>query len=156
MLRGELALSDMPRLAGLLANADGVVDVSLEFGIDEVGIRFMRGTLVAELQPLCQRCLEPMTVTVNTEVAFGLVEHDHQVEQLPMQYEALLVTDVPMRLAELIEDELMLSLPQVPMHDEAQCPARDWLPGQGDDEQDETERTANPFAVLADLKRKQD
>lgn len=154
ILRGELALHTMPRLTALLATSDGMVALELEFGIDEVGVRYMRGTLETCVRPVCQRCLQPMTLPLHAEVQFGLAAHERQIEQLPMMYEPLLVNEVPVRLAGIVEDELILSLPQVPMHDEADCPAHAWLMrSKRDDIEHEEDAPANPFAVLSSLKK---
>ena len=57
----------------------------------------------------------------------------------------------PLILNDVIEDELLLALPQIPMHAEAQCPASKWLKQQHAETADETEE--NPFSVLANLKQ---
>ncbi len=156
LLRGELALRDMSRLADVLVVAEGMAQVELEFGIDEVGVRFIRGVLGAQMHPLCQRCLEKMTLSVRVDVQFGLVEHDHQAERLPIQYEPLVVSEVPIHLVDIIEDELLLSLPQVPMHAETDCPARDGLKESDTDATQDMDTVANPFAILSSLRWKRD
>jgi len=163
MVRGSLALAGLARLAPLLASTDGELTVELEFDVDELGVRFVQGTIVGELALTCQRCLEPMSWPVDVAMAGALVRSEQEGERLPAAYEPLLIESVPVRLADLIEEELLLSLPQVPMHPEAQCPAtelirRDSLRGEeggtaGADEEGERE---NPFAVLSELKRKRD
>lgn len=97
----------------------------------------------------CQRCmgayLEPVAVDrwfrfVNDE-ATALAEDDDSEEDL-------LVWAQPFDLFELIEDELLMALPLVPMH--ATCPVS--VPMEvGADTLDATE-TPHPFAALAVLK----
>jgi uncharacterized protein len=62
----------------------------------------------------------------------------------------LLLEAPTLKLVELLEDELLLSLPQVPMHALGQCAAAQ----AGEPEEAATTVKENPFAVLAELKRK--
>jgi uncharacterized protein len=57
----------------------------------------------------------------------------------------------------VIEDELLLSLPLVPMHEEADCSdALNAYQHKREAEESAAEPTQNPFAVLAALKRNDD
>jgi uncharacterized protein len=64
------------------------------------------------------------------------------------------VDETPLQLNEVIEDELLLALPQIPMHDEADCHASGLLK-QNSSAEDEAEQKANPFSVLAKLKQEE-
>jgi len=165
-LRGQIPLSRMHRLASSLAVAEGLVDVDLRFGIDELGMRFMSGRIHADLALICQRCMEAMRVPVEAEVSLGLTRSDNEAERLPENYEPLLVGAEPMPLSAIVEDELMLALPIVSMHALEQCPAStrperaaDDIQVEGaepaaDPEADQAADRANPFAVLRILKDK--
>jgi uncharacterized protein len=153
-------------MASSLAVAEGLVDVDLRFGIDELGVHFMSGRLHAELAVICQRCMEAMRLPVEAEVSLGLARSDSEAERLPENYEPLLVGAEPMPLSAIVEDELILALPIVPMHAPEQCPAStrpehaaDDVPAEGsepeaDPEADQAADRANPFAVLRTLKEK--
>lgn len=156
VVRGELPVAELDRLAPLLSGIDtSALEVVLEFGIDEQGVRFIKGTVRGELSLACQRCLEPMVWPVDLTLAVGLVRSDEAGERLPIAYEPLLIESVPMVLANVIEDELLLSLPLVPMHPEESCPATALLAKEEPAETQEGERE-NPFAVLSGLKHKND
>jgi uncharacterized protein len=73
-----------------------------------------------------------------------------EARQLPERYDPLPVSDRLIRPRDLIEDELLLALPQIPMHDPQVCKA---MSAGSDDEVQEQSGKANAFAVLADLKR---
>jgi uncharacterized protein len=150
LLQGEVALAEMPRLVEALQDGDGNVSVSLEFGTDEEGIRFMRGQVQAEVTLICQRCLEPMRHPVDNEFALGLVRNETQAEELPSHYEPLLLDGKPLFLRDVIEDEILLALPIVPRHPPQECGAQ-LESGEADTEQDGGKRD-NPFASLAELK----
>jgi uncharacterized protein len=54
-------------------------------------------------------------------------------------------------LLAVLEDELLMALPLVPMHDE--CPVAPVLQAGEDDLADEASEKPNPFALLSQLKK---
>ena len=150
-LSGPVPLKQMQRLKPLLASDSGEINVVLDFDIDELGVPFVKGELQAELSLICQRCLEPFPFVVKQQSTLAWVRSDQEAERLPLRYEPYLVESNPLILNDVIEDELLLALPQIPMHAEAQCPASKWLKQQHAETADETEE--NPFSVLANLKQ---
>lgn len=148
-LRGRMPMADMERFASLLAQAPGEAEVELDFGIDVERRAFMRLQLRAEVMLVCQRCLGSVRHPIAVERLLGVVTSEAQAEKLPDIYEPLYVTEEPLFLREVIEDELILSLPIVPRHAEGECaPA---VTGAGTDNKAGAVRE-NPFAVLAGLK----
>jgi len=156
LLEGEIELGKMPRLLSSLTSSEGSVKVSLEFGVDEQRIRFMRGAISTDLLLCCQRCMEPVEYPVAIEIAFALVKGEAEAERLPEGYEPYIVPEELPALAEIVEDELILALPIVARHEgETVCaPQRhstdDNVEPQQVAEQDERE---NPFAILSGLKK---
>lgn len=143
----------MARLAGMVADSHGDVSVDLQFGIDAQGISYMCGHLRAEVRMICQRCMEPVAVPLEAEIAIGFALSDEQARNMPEPYEACVLTDESAILSELIEDELILSLPIVAAHPEQSC--QPWFEKQQEDlaAVEESAEKKNPFAVLASLKR---
>jgi len=148
-LRGRMALAPMERLASLLASPGGEAEVALDFGIDGERRSFVRVRLKAELSLMCQRCLEPMRFQVDTDRRLGVVGSEDEAERLSEAYEPLVFTGEPIFLRDVIEDELILSLPLVPRHTE-QCASVALTAEQGTDNTDKA--GDNPFAALAKLK----
>jgi uncharacterized protein len=155
LLEGRIPLAEMTRLGESLQDSDGEVTVSLEFGTDNEGIRFMRGRIQAEVSLECQRCLETMRYPIDSEFALALVRSTVEAEALPSHYEPLLVEGEPLFLRDIIEDELLLALPIVAMHAPEQCSVSTGTAEEADDRRKDTGATEkdNPFAVLADLKK---
>ena len=147
-LDGGLALAAMPRL-GVLNRADGKVSVSLAAGVDEKGVRFINGKFRADIELVCQRCLGPLRLPMEVTVALGLIHSEAESDRLPGQYEPLLVSDGGIVVADLVEDELLLALPQIPRHeDRRECEANGYAaPGEA---MPNAERRQS-FAVLASL-----
>ncbi len=152
ILEGEVPLRQMKRLAALLEDDSGQARVRLEFGIDEMGARFLQGTIRATLAIQCQRCLEPMPWEVDLELSLGLL-HPGEDEARAGVHEPLIVDPVPMHLLDLLEDEILLALPQIPRHPLEACPAREYVePATAPDWNDPARAKANPFSVLATMK----
>jgi uncharacterized protein len=150
VLRGRLPLSRFRRLAQSLSAADGEAEVVLEFGADEQGRPQVTGTVKAELELPCQRCLEPMTLPVVAEIRLALASSEAEEEQLAPGFEALPVGDGSVSVADIVEDELILALPLVPMHAQTQCGA---VKKYALDVSEGVLAPESPFAVLAGLKK---
>lgn len=154
LFEGRIALAEMARLGESLQDSDGDVTVSLEFGIDNEGIRFVRGHIQAEVSLECQRCLETMRYPIDSEFLLAVVRNEVEAEALPSHYEPLLVGGEPLFLRDIIEDELLLALPIVAMHTQEECSVNTSSGQETGDLREDTGATVkeNPFAVLADLK----
>jgi uncharacterized protein len=100
----------------------------------------------------CQRCLQPVAIDLDVTRALRFVADEATAEALDAESEDdVLALPRSLDLHELVEDELLLALPLVPMH--AQCPQR--LPTSAGFEagQRDTEPVPHPFAALAGLAR---
>jgi uncharacterized protein len=150
-LSGNLPLRQFQRLRQLLADDSGEIAVKLDFEVDELGVPIVRGNISASLALVCQRCLEAFEFPVDAEIALAWVKTAQEADKLPLRYEPYVVEETPLLLNDVIEEELLLALPQIPMHEEADCPASKLLK-QRDKVTDEPEEKANPFSVLAKLK----
>ncbi len=150
-LSGPIPLIQMRRILPFLADSSGEIFVVLNFDIDELGVPCVKGRIKADLSIICQRCLEPLRFPVDQEITLAWVRNDQEAERLPIRYESCLVEDNPLMLNDVVEDELILVLPQVPMHEEKDCPASKWLKEQSKKELPEDD-SENPFSILAKLK----
>jgi uncharacterized protein len=154
---GEASLRSFPRLAEAVLGTAGPARYEIRFGLDEQGQAVARGHVSMVLRMTCQRCLGEFEVSVDTPIALGLVhvrgDSDRlgltQVEGLAGDLEPLpLGDDEPVRVLDWLEDELLLALPQVPMHPAGHCVAAVTLAAS---EEMVAERPRNPFAALAAL-----
>ena len=153
--RVQLPLKDLVRLGAVLSDTDGQVEVSISIGIDDEGIPNISGTVEGTLHVICQRCLEPMPLEIKTGFRLGLVYSEEQGEALPEHYDAMLVEDDDVSLIDIVEDELLLALPQVVLHDEQECSSTEIIRSLAEAEaSQEAQQADNPFAVLEQLKDK--
>jgi len=165
-LHGELEISRLARLSELLTSNEGVLKVQLDFDVDVNKIHHVSGSIEADLSLCCQRCLNAMPWHLNTNVALAFIAHEHQIDELAAEYEPYIIDSKPVMLSDLIEDEILLALPQVPLHDESECspavPLKEFDSTENGDEfivntkQDSPGQSAskrkNPFEVLTSIK----
>jgi len=153
LLHGRLPLSRMSRLVSSLEDDTGEIDVDLKFDVDVTGIAWMEGHLTGILPLCCQRCMQQLLMPIDVTFKLAMIESESEIERLGEQYEPLLLEDDSLlSVVELVEDELLLALPIVPKHDTVKCNAGEEIVEQVVEVKPEQKK--NPFAVLADLKRK--
>jgi len=145
-LTGRVALDSLPRLAPALADG-GEAEYRLSFHQDGERRAVVSGHVTAGLVVQCQRCLGPMLISVDSRFELAFVHGVEEAARLPEAYEPALTEDGWVRPAELIEDELLLALPPVPLHDAAECAAQPLEATPADESPSD-----NPFAALAALR----
>jgi len=144
---GTLPLAAMQRLRGSLATTEGEARYHVEFGRDELGVAYLEMRVEAGLPLVCQRTLDVFVQPVSIDQRLGLIADESGEAALPPGYEPLLVPDGQVGIADVIEDELILALPVVPV--------KPGEPLEWKDRSDEVsdEKPASPFAALAGLKK---
>lgn len=146
---GRVPLRSLRRLADLLADSEGDVAFELEFDRDSFGIAYVGLTVSADLPLLCQRTLERFLLPVRIEQRMGLIRAESEEAGLPPGYEPFLV-DASGELAplDLVEDELILAVPVVPVMPGTDAVEQEWTGGAVVEP-----GRPNPFAALAALKK---
>lgn len=146
---GRVPLASLPRLASLLEGPDSDAVFSLDFDRDSFGVAYVEVRVEAELPLVCQRSLERFLLPVRIDQRMGLIRDEAEESALPPGYEPLLVDPsgdlVPL---DLVEDELILAVPVVPVRPGSEAVEREWAAGEAEVAQ------AHPFAALASLKKK--
>lgn len=100
----------------------------------------------------CQRCLGPVAVDIDFDRSFRFVASEALAEVEDEESEEdVLVMSREFNLLELVEDELLMSIPAVPKHEE--CPVAVKLAAADADFVDAPADKPNPFAVLQQLKK---
>jgi uncharacterized protein len=150
---GVVRPQDLPRFRALLAGDDGIIRVELLFSRDEENRYLVRVVVKADVTVTCQRCLEAMAAEVAAENTLAIVWTDEQAAQLPRQLDPLIVSGESCQLWELVEEELILSLPAFSYHETEDC-NRNKLAGFAEPAPQKAvdEGRPNPFDVLAQLK----
>ena len=152
-LHGSLSVSAMPRLCSSLFSEAGEVEVAFQFGVDEQKTRFVEAQYATVLVLQCQRCLEAFEYRIAGDVNYGMVDNEARLKKLSDRYEPFLVVDDTVVLQDLIEEELIISLPLVPKHDLEQCKASLPIVAAFKDKEQQVVKE-NPFKVIETLKTK--
>ena len=148
-LTGQSSVEKMPNFASSLCKHDDPINVDLQFDLDELRIRTISGSAFGKVHMTCQRCLEPVEVDVQAEFNLAIAFNEEKAKQLPRYYDSLIVEDEEIELLQIVEEELILSLPIVPYH--ADCSIETSFGDEDMTEESVIEKT-NPFSVLAQLK----
>jgi uncharacterized protein len=107
---------------------------------------------VDALVPLtCQRCLLPADMAISINQSYRFVDSEELAEVQDAQAEEdVLALSADFSLTDLIEDEVLMALPLIPLHDSCPVPVKLAAVDPGFDAAFELKR--QPFAVLAKLK----
>lgn len=150
-LNGVVPLAGMQRLGESVLSLEGDADVVVNGEVDPEKRAFLSGRVEATLTVICQRCLKPMRLPVDSEFLLSPVRSEEEAEDLPETYDPVMLGDEDsIDLWALVEDELMLCLPVVALHEPEDCSA-DVSVYEGSAEPEKVEKP-NPFAVLEQLK----
>jgi uncharacterized protein len=152
-----IPIADLPRVSHELTSKDGEASGHVRFSRQQ-------GHAVADLdvraQPevVCQRCMQPMRWPVNVKSRVALVSDYDAADRVPDGMEVFLVEGDSVSVRDLVDEEVMLALPNVARHEEDSECARQTvqLPGQPAEPDDEpNSQVQKPFAQLGELlKRK--
>lgn len=136
---GHLRLDSLPRLADMGCNA-AHADYLIEGGQNAEQRPCLRVDIDGVLELVCQRCLGPVEHVVEVRSELELTTDPALIESADDDIDRVLATR-SMDPVSLVEDELILALPMVPMHE-------------GCDNVDAAAtKKPSPFAILAALKK---
>lgn len=144
-IRGTIAVFDFSRLKNQLFSTGGEVRYRLSGGRDAEGQSRLALHVSGEFHLVCQRCLGPLIFELDAGTVFLLVPDESSLplpedEREDVDY---LVADAPLDVQALVEDEVLLSLPLAPAHDDVHC---------SDALSAAKEHKESPFKVLQGLK----
>lgn len=148
----SLPAAELPRLAAMLAPGgevgDGELEVQFEFRQGPEGFPEVRIQMTGQLHLVCQRCLMAVPWELAADVMLTVVSSDAAADGLSSPFDSVVLKDGVLDLPEVIEDEIIASLPLAPAHPAEQaCRAR-----AGEQCAAGTEREVNrPFAGLETL-----
>lgn len=149
VLRGSVVVGELPRLAENNVVVDRM-SADLAFSVDEQRERVVKGSLVADVQLQCQRCLEAMPLELDCKVTLAVVWDEESSRKLAETYDPWIVATEDADLYAMLEEEVLLNLPFVAYHD-SPCGQ---LPAEQDIEKDNQSEKSNPFQMLQQLKDK--
>lgn len=141
-LAGEISLSDCSRLYEQLPKKDQS-NVHIKYNLighnNKLQAPGLDLNIDAAFHVTCQRCLEPMPITLSLAFHYLISEAESEPDNDTDDYDWLELSN-NMNVNDLIEDELLLALPIAPVHAH-QCTGQKMQSG----------AAANPFSILKDI-----
>lgn len=168
---GEITLGDLPRIVNELADeVSGPMPrtAALVHWRAQGEQREVTGgkpelllhlTIRTALWLECQRCLSPYEQPLDVQATYLIVASEEEADEVPLEDDEAdpIVGSKQFDLYELIEEEILLSLPLVPKHDVCPEVHDSLVTGQAGEieppEPEAGEEKRNPFAALSALKR---
>lgn len=144
------AFENLPSGVDLSGSPEDVkVDVRFETGPG--GVALVSGKIMATIPFHCQRCLEPVTVNVSANVKLAVFEQEIDEDSLPDGVEPVKVDAEQVRLVDLIEQELILAAPIVPVHEDCESIAVPEPEDMVEEPAEAAPQKESPFAGLSEL-----
>jgi uncharacterized protein len=144
---GTVPTRRLTRLDGLVANGrSGEISFNVAFAHDEQH-QVRAEVAVSGYVPLeCQRTLKIFDQPIDSSSTVGIVASDSEADCLPDDYEPKVCPDGRLSLVDLVSEEVLLSLPLVPVDPESTRM----------EAEPRTNDTYRPFEALSELKKDRD
>jgi len=144
-LSGLYQISDFSKLSEIANNKKENIKVDLSFYLKNNKTPCVDGIIELDIVLACQRCLDDLSIALKINFSLAFVRHNQESEELDSHYEIYVIEEEDLATHDLISDEILLSIPMVPMHD------YDCIEEINEQETDEV-KSENPFAILKKLK----
>ncbi len=112
--RGLLEMQELSRLAQMQGSTEGL-EYRLSGGRAGNGRPCLRISVKGCVQLLCQRCLDPLPVSIAVDAELQLAESLSEISEADDDIDRVLASR-RMDIGKLVEDEVILALPMVPRH----------------------------------------
>jgi len=144
--QGKIGIGDLNRLADFLLLDRADIEVEFKFSQSEYDLPMVEGEIQTRLTIECQRCLKAMEIPL--KINFQLLVSPPDSEVIESGLDTVYSENGSVDIFEVVEDELILGLPLVTMHEDIAC--NEYWQTQVEDPEQATKE--NPFSVLAKLK----
>jgi uncharacterized protein len=152
----HFSAADLPRVSEAGGHEGSSIEVNFQFAHFE-NRPSVSGELHGTVVLTCQRCMQPVPVGIDDSFQVLIVEQERSDE--PGGYEPVVAKPSRLDLRWLAEEQVLLALPLVPMHENADCAEHVASAADESDSdevvEDEEEVRQQPFRNLRDLMRKQ-
>lgn len=118
---GSVPLAKLSRVAAIVAESAGSLQVELQATRDEEGQDWLHGEIRGRLPMTCQRGLHPFEWDCDVALSLCLVKTEAEEERRLKECEAYRVQDDVLPLRDLVEEEVLLALPVAPRCEDPDC-----------------------------------
>jgi uncharacterized protein len=140
------ALTELDGVRSLRSGLSGSVRGRARFSREQ-GFAVVELSIAGSATLECQRCLRPMELRLDTSTRIALVGSESESARVPEELEPVLAPAGRLSIGELVTEELLLTLPIVPLHAGDEGCARGPAPAPSA----RGGETHRPFAGLAEL-----
>jgi uncharacterized protein len=124
-LAGEVEVRRMPRLADRVRADAGGGEARIRWNIaggkDAKGHPLLTLELDGEVQLTCQRCLGPLAMPIDQRTVLLVARDESELVRLDAEEPEVVLATAPLDALQLVEDEMLLSLPFSPRHVDGAC-----------------------------------
>jgi uncharacterized protein len=121
-VEGRLDARALPRLEGVVQpDCESPVAYTIAGDRDSHGRPALRVAVSGKLWTQCQRCLRPMPVQVVRETLLVIASTEAELDAWDADDEEVALADRAVSAQELVEDEVLLTLPIAPRHAQGEC-----------------------------------
>ena len=119
----QLRSEDFSRLTEESMIVNDSVQANVTGGIQEDGKPFVDIEILSALQQTCQRCLGLFDLQINSRSRFIIASREDQLVEIAHEEQDVntIIAEKELDLVSFVEDELLLALPMVPLHQDGEC-----------------------------------
>lgn len=147
---GKLMYQEMSRIHNDIDESTPDVQVDIEFAREGKFI-VVTGRIQGYLVLQCAACLEALHFPIDIDVRLAVINDEALVTLIPKGFEPKIFDGEKLVLSELIEDELVLAMPDIARHDV--CPVKLPNSSTSKDFVEELDVKENPFKALEGFKK---
>jgi len=138
----SLEAADMPKIIEMAVQTVAPLSVKVGGGVRRDGKAFIDLEIVGSLLLECQRCLGGFESEINSRSRFIIAPTEHDLTDLSEESDDVnsILGEHEFDLIGFVENELVLSLPMIPMHDEGVCTRPE--------SSVDSDNVTNPFRIL--------
>ena len=118
-----LTRADLPRLTDEAVIVNGEIEANVYGDREKDGKPFLDLDISGGMKLTCQRCLDLYDFQINYQSRFIIAKNESQLGEVGEEEEAIntILAEPELDLLNFIEEELLLALPMMPLHDEGVC-----------------------------------
>ncbi len=118
-LSGSFVIKDLSRLRESVASDAGEIQFHIKGKQPKLGKPVLEIDITGRVELQCQRCLQNLTHGLDIHSRLALVKKESALpatEEEPEDVDTI-VSSPEMNVAQMVEEEILLSLPMIPRHD---------------------------------------
>lgn len=125
-LRGSVDVAALKRLEDVLYDSRGRLDYALQGSFDERNRPQIEVSVQGSLHLQCQRCLGLLEYEVGVSSVLLVLAREEQADETLEDPDApdAIEPDPALAVVDLVEEEVLLSLPLAPRHEDGACESR--------------------------------